>query len=389
MIVTTARGRARRAARESLWLEQRQASEIRHAWYEACAHLQLGHPVQTVSGGAFAAPKIRAVSIGPPTIVTVELLPGQLPRDVELVASRLAAALGCERLRLTPFGHLGVRIELLAADPLALEGVLLPSPEPLSGLTALVGTTEAGATLAWPWRVLPHAIVQGTTGSGKSTFLYSVISQLAAQPAVLLAGCDPSGLLWRPFAGSRHDPYLVSGTGEIERHARLLTCLVEHLDKRLIDLPADSDELVTDAATPLIVTVLEEYPGLLRAADQHDPKLGRLIRSLVGRLLAEGRKVGIRVVLVAQRAEATIVGSAERAQCAFRISFASDNPDMVKLLHPSVEPDRAVEHMTAAPGIALVSLPGIPLVRVRAPFVGGYSNYTAVVRAACLHASNG
>lgn len=58
---------------------------------------------------------------------------------------------------------------------------------------------------------------------------------------------------------------------------------------------------------PLLVVVLEEYPGLLRVLDGTDKGLGRAARAAVARLLAEGGKAGVRVVLVAQRAEANIV----------------------------------------------------------------------------------
>jgi hypothetical protein len=51
-------------------------------------------------------------------------------------------------------------------------------------------------------------------------------------------------------------------------------------------------------------------------------------------MLAEAHKVGFRVVIAAQRTEASIVGSAERAQCAGRLSFRVDSKDSINLLHP-------------------------------------------------------
>ncbi|OLM28244.1 hypothetical protein Ae717Ps2_6731c [Pseudonocardia sp. Ae717_Ps2] len=79
----------------------------------------------------------------------------------------------------------------------------------------------------------------------------------------------------------------------------------------------------------------------LRVADSasttKDP-IGKRIRALIGRLLAEGAKAGYRLVLIVQRAEAAIVGAFERAMCSLRISFRTDNRASVELLHPAPRP---------------------------------------------------
>ena len=52
-----------------------------------------------------------------------------------------------------------------------------------------------------------------------------------------------------------------------------------------------------------------------------------------------------------------------------------DNTDAVKLLHPDAGPDIGAGHASALPGIALLSTPGRPLERVRAPWIGSYAEY--------------
>jgi S-DNA-T family DNA segregation ATPase FtsK/SpoIIIE len=95
-------------------------------------------------------------------------------------------------------------------------------------------------------------------------------------------------------------------------------------------------------------------------------------------MLAEAHKVGFRVVIAAQRAEASIVGSAERAQCAGRLSFRVDSKDSINLLHPDGA-DYAADHTSSPPGIALCSWPGRPLARLRGPYIGGYGDYVRAV----------
>ena len=227
--------------------------------------------------------------------------------------------------------------------------------------------------------------MQGVTRSGKSVWTYGALAQLAAQPDVLVAGCDPTGLLWRPFAGSLHSLWQVSGLADLPAHEALLARLVAEMDRRIVELPPDRDTLAVTAAMPLLVVVLEELAGLLRALDaakaaKDDP--GKRVRALLGRLLAEGAKVGVRVILLVQRAEAAVVGAFERAMCSLRISFRTDNRASVELLHPGADPAVADAHTTAEPGIALVSMPGRPLTRMRAPFLGGYPEYVAAVAGA-------
>jgi S-DNA-T family DNA segregation ATPase FtsK/SpoIIIE len=353
---------------------------LRRAWRVACEGVGLVHRVDTVSGATVIVPRVASFGAGPPTSLLVELLPGQLPTDVEAVALRLAPALGCRRLRVTPCGEMWVNVELLASDPLessyeapASSGLVTAS-EPVFFGQDEVGRPVELAPVNWP-----HLVVQGCTGSGKSRWLYGVIPQLAARPDVLLAGADPTGLLLRPFTGTRHDVWMTSGMAEPLAHVELLERLVVEMDRRVLELPLDRDEVNVSTDLPLIIVLLEELPGLLRTVEQVDTKAYKRLRMLLSRLLAEARKAGMRVVMITQRAEATILGGFERGQASLRVSFRVDNADAVRLLHPATPADQASEHMTAQPGIALMTAPGVPLRRFRAPMIRSYAHYAASV----------
>jgi hypothetical protein len=128
----------------------------------------------------------------------------------------------------------------------------------------------------------------------------------------------------------------------------------------------------------LTFVVLEEWPAVLRTldADPNDKTRGKRVRALVGRLLAESHKAGFRVLMIAQRAEASIVGGAERDQCDGRLTFRVGSNESVKLLHPDALADLVTGHETAPDGVALLTWPGVPgLVRARAPWIGGYEQY--------------
>ncbi len=345
------------------------------AWERAVLGAGFVRTVGTVTGPTVIVPRIVHVVLGPPAVLTVRLEPGQTVADLRALARRLAPHLAARTLRVEPVGvgdH--ARVTLLAVDPLA-------DPLPLTaGPGVLLGRDEDGALLRVDPHELPHLIVQGATRSGKSRWTYGLLAQLAAHPGVDVAGVDPSGLTLRPFTGTRHARRQALGLADPGRVERVLGELVEEMDRRLSAMPAHLDVLPLEHGTPLLVAVLEEYPGLLRAldADAADPKRGKRVRALVARLLAESHKVGLRVLLVAQRAEANIVGAAERAQCEGRLSFRTDTAEAVRLLHPDGD-DLAAEHATAPPGVALLSWPGRPVGRLRAPHMPSYAAFAAAV----------
>lgn len=360
--------------------DQRAASALVDAWTAAVEGADLVRKVDTVSGTTVIPPRVLSVEFGPPVRLLVRLEPGQTSDDVRILAPRLAPHLGVPLLRVEPVGvGRDILVTLLDRDPLDDPLPLVPGPG------VLLGRTETGGLLRADPAELPHAVVQGVTRSGKSVWTYGLLAQLAPRPDVLITGSDPTGLLWRPFAGSRHAPRQASGLAALAAHEKILAAVVDDMDARIRDLPGDRDTTEISADVPLILVVLEEYPGLLRvldAAATRDDKPGVRVRALVSRLLAEGAKAGIRVLILAQRAEASVIGAFERAMCSLRVSFRVDNRASVELLHPGTDPATADAHTTALPGIALLSRPGAPITRIRGPYLGGYAAYAAAVAGA-------
>lgn len=370
--------RARRGRRLDHQLDGAEAERLAWAWREACAGSSLGRTVSTVTGPTTSTPKLTSITLGPPVVLIVQLLPGQMASDVRRAAPRLAGHLGAVALRIDARGLEYVRIELLPVDP--LDGIV-EFTAPHSGVW--LARCEDGRDLHTEWADLPHIGVQGQTRSGKTAWCYSLLAQAVRDPAVRVAGLDASGLLLRPFAGSAHEEWQACGLADLDRVEKVLAALVAEMDARIAGMPADRDQVETSLEVPLTLVVLEEWPGVLRAVDAAaDSKMGRRVRALVARLAAEGHKAGYRLVMVAQRFEATVVGGAERAQLSGRLSFRLDNADSVKLLHPAADLDLAGAHAEAPDGVALLSWPGRPLSRVRAPWIGGYPQYAMAVHQA-------
>lgn len=246
----------------------------------------------------------------------------------------------------------------------------------------LIGRDELGDALGHAFADAAHVALQGQNGAGKSQFAYGLLAQLAGADDVRIAGSDITGLLLgRPWEGTVHRRWQATGTADLEEHATLLERLVGVMDDRLAALPDRTDKLAPTPERPLFLVVVEEFPGLLRAAAGL-LKPGRGERSVLDRikaanlrLLSEGRKVAFRVVTLAQRAEAEAMGGGyARDQYALRLSFRVPG-DSLEMLHGAAVRDLAQQHATAPPGVAVLSVPGRELVRVRVPYLGDYAEY--------------
>lgn len=371
----------RRHARSELWSARERTSGFAPTWRTACEGAGLSQSVDTPTGSTVSVPTLCDVTTEPEPVLTVRLLPGQLATDVVALAPRLAPALGAARLVVEPRGLMYVRLRLLSADPLGDVVTLMPSTPP-----GLIGYGEDGMSLCDPLARRPHTVCQGQTRSGKSMWTYGQLAGIADDSAVLVAGVDPTGLLWRPWTGSRHAAWQVSGLSEdLADHLALLARLCDEMDRRLSAMPTGLDVLPLDADTPAVLVVLEELAGLYRVADMHDRKTGTRVRMLVGRLLAEGHKVGFRCLLIVQRADAAVIDGLSRAQCAMRVSFSVSDGEAVRMLHPAAVDVSDV--LGALPGVGLLTAPGMPLTRFRAPLLaGGYAEYCARVSEAVSRA---
>jgi len=282
-----------------------------------------------------------------------------------------------------------VRIELMNGDPLG-EQYALPRIGVRSCTESIVlGRDEAGDALGHAFAGAGHLAVAGQSGSGKSAFSYGVLSQLAPAEDIVIAGSDITGLLLgRPWTGSVHGAWQASGTADLEEHASLLERLVGVMDARLASLPDRVDQLAPSPERPLFLVVMEEFPGLLRAAGSL-PKPARgersvadRIRSANLRLRSEGRTVAFRVLTLAPRAEAEAMGGGyAREQYALRLSFRVPG-DSLEMLHGPDARELGAEHAIADPGVAVLSAPGRRLCRVRVPYLGDYAEFCDRIAAA-------
>lgn len=278
----------------------------------------------------------------------------------------------------------------------------IPKPDPTAG-TRLVAGPRAGTQIlgrskddgsnvlvdvadAW------HTAIQGSTRSGKSVLMYGWLSQLSNRDDVLVCGIDPSRMLLGPW----EDRYLandkpvriVTGLTDTDRIKTVMERLVSVMDDRITDLRRAGVDKLTKftSETPVLLVVMEEYPGLLSALKNDDSAEGRRnadaiaakVERAVGRLVKEGAKVGVRVILLAQRMSANAVNTDDRSNFGTRITLRVDNGDAVRMLHDGIDAESAAEVRSWAPGYAYIETPGDALRIMKADTID-YGEYVARV----------
>nr|WP_192960120.1 hypothetical protein [Rhodococcus erythropolis] len=236
--------------------------------------------------------------------------------------------------------------------------------------------------------------MQGKTRSGKSQATYNVLAQAAANAAVRVVGSDPTHVLLEPF---KHrgvsEPYVVSGLNA-QATVDMLGWVKRESDRRIDQMwPLRTDKFSEFGASfPLILVVLEEFPGILEGAADEDAALGRKpaerlaprISAYVRQIAAQSAKAGIRLLLLSQRAEASIIGGNARSNFGVKMTLRVDEPESVRMLHPSASPEDCALVETFKPGTCLFEKPGEGRQIMRCDFVGEYGRYARAIESSDL-----
>ncbi|MGI9823271.1 FtsK/SpoIIIE domain-containing protein [Agromyces sp. Marseille-Q5079] len=199
----------------------------------------------------------------------------------------------------------------------------LPTPQhPVrdrSSLRAAIAVTRGGVLELDLVADGPHAIVAGTTGSGKSEFLLAWIRQLAAahppeRVAFLLVDFK-GGAAFEPVASLPHVAGIVTDLAESEAERAVLSLRAElrHRERVLRDAGArDISQLAADVPLGRLVVVIDEFQAMI----QRFRELGAVIADIAAR----GRSLGVHLVLASQRPNG-VIGDQVTANAAIRISL--------------------------------------------------------------------
>ena len=281
------------------------------------------------------APRIEAVfkefkldakvvnAVRGPRVTRYELALGPGVRVEKVIGLRenLAYALACDsvRLALVP-GKSAVGVELPSTDQ---ESVTLSDVLAKAGnnpLTVAVGKDLEGGLITSDLSAMPHLLVAGTTGSGKSTFINAALVSLlkrATPDQVQLVLIDPKQVELTPYEGVAHLARPV--VTETDDAIKTLAWLVDVMQDRYSAMKDAKVRHISGLpGYPYIVCVVDELADLMLASTKE-------VEPLIVRLAQKGRAAGMHLVLATQRPSVDVVTGLIKANCPSRLAFASSS----------------------------------------------------------------
>jgi len=256
---------------------------------------------------------------------------------ISSLASDLALALSAKRLRLeTPVpGHSYIGIEVPNRNPsiVALRSVYESkafqeeAQKRKSPLFVPLGRDVSGAPVGIDIGQLPHLLIAGTTGSGKSVAIAALATALILDNTpdlVKLIMLDPKMVELSRFNGIPHllgpvetDQERIIGvlrwcTREMDRRYKLLE---EHAARNIDTYNARLGRRRRDEYLPYIVIMIDEVGDLmLSRPDETEKTLTRLAQM--------ARAVGMHLIVATQRPSVDVITGLIKANFPSRISFA-------------------------------------------------------------------
>jgi len=286
--------------------------------------------------------KGRVVEISPGPVITryeFEPAPGVKLNKIVGLSDDLALALKAMSVRIAPIpGKSVIGIELPNKKRKSVSFREIVSREEFisskSKLILGLGKDIAGGTVINDLSRMPHLLVAGTTGSGKSVFVNTVICSIlyhSTPDEVRFLMIDPKRLELFPYDGIPHllhpvvvDPKKAAvalswAVQEMERRYKTIAAngtrnIVQYNNK--IEKEIESGKISADDVQkmPYIVVIIDELADLMMIAS-------RDVESYIARLAQMARASGIHLLIATQRPSVDVLTGVIKANFPSRISF--------------------------------------------------------------------
>lgn len=270
--------------------------------------------------GANIGPKVTQYTLKPPAgvkLTRISQLETNIALNLAAQALRIEAPIPGQRA-------VGIEVPNRKAADVRLYGILSSKQwksvaEPLG---FAIGKDIAGDAVVGELNKMPHLLIAGQTGSGKSVMINTLLTSLLYRNSpsdMRLILVDPKQVEMAPYEDIPHllTPIITEpekcisalkwAVNEMERRYTLLA------EQKLRDIKSYNAKN-TEEAMPYIVVVIDELADLMMVA-------ARDVEALIVRLAQKARAVGIHLVLATQRPSVDVITGLIKANVPARIAF--------------------------------------------------------------------
>lgn len=270
--------------------------------------------------GANVGPRVTQYTLKPPTgvkLTKITALENNLALDLAAHAIRMEAPIPGKRA-------VGIEVPNVKSAMVRLSSILQSREwnEIKSPLGFAIGKDIAGKPVVADLAKMPHLLVAGQTGSGKSVMINDILTSLLyrSSPSDLkLILVDPKQVEMKPYDDIPHllTPVIIEpekcisalkwAVAEMERRYKALS----EVGKRNI---VEYNLLKKEEGMPYIVIVIDELADLMMMA-------ARDVEALIVRIAQKARAVGIHLILATQRPSVDVITGLIKANVPARIAF--------------------------------------------------------------------
>ena len=330
------------------------------------------HTLQQTLESFHVNAKVISACHGPAvTRYDLEPAPGVKVSKITNLAEDIALQLATTSVRIEPVpgkAAIGIEIPNRILESVQLRDVL-ENPafqEAQSKLTVGLGMDISGQAIFADIGKMPHLLVAGATGSGKSVCINTLISSIlfkAAPDEVKFILIDPKMVELSNYNGIPH--LMVPVVTDPKKASSVLNWAVQEMEKRYAVFASHSvrdiksfNRRYAEEKMPFIVIVIDELADLMMVSP-------RDVEDSICRILQKARAAGIHMILATQRPSVNVITGIIKANLPSRISFAvSSQVDSRTIL------DRGGAETLLGKGDMLFSPQGAPKpIRVQGAFI--------------------
>ena len=270
-----------------------------------------------------------------PAVARFEL---ELDRGVKLskltgLADDIALSLGVSGVRIAPVpdkpSMVGIEVPNRRVNPVPIRSVIDSDAfrRSKSSVSFALGKDISGTCVISDISRLPHLLIAGTTGSGKSVCINSLLISLlykAGPEEVRLIMVDPKQVELGVYNGIPH--LLIPVVTEAKKAAGALQWAVTEMTRRYAEIAEVGARRLSEynriaekdperGTMPSIVIVIDELADLMMVA-------GKEVEESICRIAQLGRAAGMHLVVATQRPSSDVITGLMKANIPSRISFA-------------------------------------------------------------------